>query len=154
MQNTRNLAKIGFSMISIISLLNSPQRDDALLRKANVDIDRALFPLLVALDLKGPLSVVEIADLVGRDHTTISRQLTKLESLAFINRHPHHTDRRQRTAQITSKGEDIVQAITSARHQLLDMALADWSDEECNQFADKLAEFADALHIFAKKSAR
>ena len=151
MQNTRNLEKLGFSLINIISFLNSPQRDDALLKQADVTIDRALFPLLVALSLKGPLNVIEIADLVGRDHTTISRQLAKLECLNFITRQQHENDRRQKTTQITENGKQIVQAITQARHELLNAVLADWSDEECQQFALQLQRFSNSLHSFGQK---
>ena len=73
-------------MLDLLGFLNSPQRDDALLREAGVDLDRALFPLLVILGVRGALGVAELADQVGRDHTTVSRQLAKLESLDLVAR--------------------------------------------------------------------
>ncbi|MBS0222629.1 MAG: MarR family transcriptional regulator [Proteobacteria bacterium] len=132
-------------MVDLIGFLNSPQRDDALLHEAGVRLDRALFPLLVALGARGALGVVELADLVGRDHTTVSRQLAKLQSLALVERHEGDADRRKRAAQLTNEGRNIVRAITLARRRLLSRVLADWSESDRAALADMSRRFADAL---------
>jgi len=54
--------------------------DTALIREAGIFLDRALFPLLVGIERKGPIGVGELADLVSREYTTVSRQVAKLES--------------------------------------------------------------------------
>ena len=54
--------------------------DDVLLAEAGVSLDRALFPLVARLGALGPMGVVELGEQAGRDHTTISRQLTALEA--------------------------------------------------------------------------
>lgn len=154
MHNTRNLQKLGEALIDLIGFLNSPQRDDALLREAGVRLDRALFPLLVALGARGALSVAELADLVGRDHTTVSRQLAKLQSLALVERRDGDTDRRKRAAQLTDDGRTIVKAITLARQRLLSRALADWSGPDCATLADMSRRFADALIRSAQERAQ
>jgi len=144
-QNTRNFEKLGASLVDLIGFLNSPQRDDALLREAGVTLDRALFPLLVALGARGPLNVAELADQVGRDHTTVSRQLAKLETLNLIERGGSDSDRRRRTAWLTGIGKRIVQAITLARRRLLARALADWSEADRAALANLNRRFADTL---------
>ncbi len=106
-----------------MSFFASPQSDDALLREAGVSLDRALFPLLMRLVVCGPLSVAGLAAQVGRDHTTVSRQLSKLESLGLVCRRDE-ADRRVRAAELTDAGRQIVQAITAARGRLLTAALA------------------------------
>jgi DNA-binding MarR family transcriptional regulator len=153
-RNTRNIEQLGFSLIEVISFLSSPQRDDALLREANVDIDRALFPLLIRLGAQGALSVVELADQVGRDHTTISRQLAKLESLALIDRCHSTADRRCRDARLTDDGRKMVAAITSTRARMLTNALADWSDQDCTALAGLLKRFSETLQDCAGKYSR
>jgi len=144
--NTRNLERLGGALIDLIGFLNSPQRDDVLLREAGVSLDRALFPLLVALGARGALGVAQLADLVGRDHTTVSRQLAKLESLGLIVRPDSETDRRRRAAQLTEEGGKIVRAITLARRRLLSRALADWTEADRTALADLNRRFADALN--------
>jgi DNA-binding MarR family transcriptional regulator len=148
-QNTRSLDRLGASLVDLMGFLNSPQRDDALLREAGVSLDRALLALLVGLGARGPLSVVELADLVGRDHTTVSRQLAKLESINLIERRQNPADGRSRTAQVTDDGRIIVHAITAARRRLLSKALAGWSEADRKTLTDMTRRFADTLMEFA-----
>jgi DNA-binding MarR family transcriptional regulator len=133
------------ALIALIGLLNSPRRDEALLHEAGVVLDRALFPLLVALGAKGPLAVASLADLVGRDHTTVSRQLAKLESLCLIARRKSVRDRRSRTATLTRDGRQVVGKIARARRRLLSRALADWSEMDRAALARQFHRFARAL---------
>ena len=132
-------------MIELMGLLNSPQRDDLLLQEAGVVLDRALFPLLVRLGMSGPLSVAGLADQAGRDHTTISRQLAKLESLGLIVREGGDSDRRVRTAKLAPAGDQIVQAITAARRRLLSRVLAAWTKADLASLARLNRRFVDAL---------
>ena len=138
------------AVIDLLGFLNSPQRDDALLREAGVDLDRALFPLLVILGIRGALGVAELADQVGRDHTTVSRQLAKLESLGLIAREEGE-DRRRRAAALTPAGKRIVKAITQARRRLLSKALATWSEKDRAALAALNRRFADALMMMARE---
>jgi DNA-binding MarR family transcriptional regulator len=151
MQNTRNLDRLAAALIDLIGFLNSPQRDDALLREAGVALDRALFPLLVILGARGALGVAELADQVGRDHTTVSRQLAKLESLALIERYESDEDRRRRAAQLTDEGRNVVHAITLARRRLLSKALADWSEADLTALASLGRRFVDSLSELARQ---
>ncbi len=84
MYHTRDIDDLAIALVDLMSFFSSPQRDDALLREAGVTLDRALFPLLVRLAMGGPLGVASLGTQVGRDHTTISRQLTKLEKMGLI----------------------------------------------------------------------
>lgn len=153
MQDTRDLDRLVSSLIDLMAFLNSPQRDDALLREAGVSLDRALFPLLVRLGAHGALGVAELADQVGRDHTTVSRQLAKLESLGLVERCESQADRRRRAARLTAGGEEIVRAITQARSRILARALGGWSEADRMFLADLNRRFADALTDLAREGA-
>jgi DNA-binding MarR family transcriptional regulator len=141
---------IGSALVDLLGFLNSPQRDEALLREAGVSLDRALFPLLVALGARGPLGVAELGECVGRDHTTVSRQLAKLESLHLVGRRGSEADRRRRAAYLTAGGKEIVRAIAAARRRLLSRALADWSEADRAALGEMNRRFADALAEFAR----
>ena len=144
MQNTHNLEKLGSALLDILSVLNSPQRDVVLLREADVEIDRALFPLLVATGARGPLAVGGLADLVGRDHTTVSRQLAKLKQLKLVASQAEQ-DRRRNAVKLTAEGEKIVQKISRARRRLLSQALSDWSERDREALVTLTRRFADTL---------
>lgn len=144
MQNTRNEDTLA-ALLDLVSFLNSPRRDGDLLREAGVNLDRALFPLLVRLGMQGPLGVAVLADQVGRDHTTVSRQLAKLEDLNLVARPESRTDRRLRAAQLTPGGKKVFQAITRARRRALSRALVQWSETDRAALATLTRRFADAL---------
>src|ERR1700729_131253 len=84
------------SVLDIVGLINRPQRDEILIKEAAIPLDRALFPLLVVIDKFGPIGVVDLADRVGRDYTTVSRQIAKLASLNLVERRAGAADRRIR----------------------------------------------------------
>jgi DNA-binding MarR family transcriptional regulator len=135
------------ALLDLLGLLNSPQQDDILLREAGVSIDRALFPLLVRIGAVEAISVVELADQVGRDHSTISRQTAKLETLGLVSRRRGVRDQRIREAAITHAGKRAVRAITAARKRLLSKLLADWSPGERESLARLNQKLADAMKV-------
>src|SRR3546814_7282965 len=76
-----------------------------MVRDYGISLDGALFPLLVGIERRGPIGVVDLADGVGRDYTTVSRQVAKLEGLGLITRKADAKDRRIRMAAITRSEE-------------------------------------------------
>lgn len=145
MYRAHNSDALAGALIDLVGLLNSPRQDDILIREAGVSLDRALFPLLVRIGTFGALNVVELAQQVGRDHSTVSRQTTKLERLGLVTRRQGAGDRRLREAVITDKGRRTVRAFTKARRRLLGRLLADWSQEDRRALARLNRKLADAM---------
>jgi DNA-binding MarR family transcriptional regulator len=133
------------AVIDIIAVMNRPQRDERLLRTAGVTLDRALFPLLVGIQRFGPIGVVSLAEGVGRDYTTISRQVARLEQLGLIERRPGAADRRVREAVITARGKAMTNRLDAARETLVNNTLASWPPAEIDELARLLRNYADAL---------
>lgn len=125
--------------------MNGPQRDEAIIREAGIHLDRALFPLLVLVERLGPIGVVELADRVGRDYTTVSRQTAKLESLGLIVRREARADRRVREAGIAPAGKAMTDLIDAARDRMLRAGFADWTPPELDSLVVLMRRFADAL---------
>jgi DNA-binding MarR family transcriptional regulator len=133
------------TLVDLVGLMNRPQRDSALLQEAGVSLDRALFPLLIGIEGKGPIGVVELADLAGRDYTTVSRQIAKLDDLGLIQRRPSKTDQRVREAVITAKGKAMTSAIDRARERMAAVLFAKWSKRDLQDLARLMRRFADDL---------
>jgi DNA-binding MarR family transcriptional regulator len=140
------------ALVDLMVLMNRPQQDDVLLREAGVSLDRALFPLLVGIERRGPIGVVELADGAGRDHTTVSRQVAKLESLGLVTRRPNLADRRIREAVITDKGRAMARALDAARARLAGPILARWSERDLADLTRLLRRFADDLKGLSAKA--
>ena len=132
------------ALLEIIGAINKPQRDDALMAAAGVRLDRALFPLLIGIERFGPIGVVELADGVGRDYTTISRQVAKLESLGLLTRQQNALDRRLREAVVTAKGKAMIDLIDAARERYFRGMFTDWDPAEVAELTRLMRKFADA----------
>ena len=145
MYSAHEMDELGSVVLELAGIVNRPDRDDLLLAEAGVSLDRALFPHLVRLSVRGPMAVAELAAEAGRDHTTVSRQLTKLESLGLIWRPQSQGDARTRPAALTPEGEAIAEAIGAARRRLLSKALASWSAADRQALVRLTRRFVDSL---------
>ncbi|WP_235364777.1 MarR family winged helix-turn-helix transcriptional regulator [Sphingomonas sp. ERG5] len=125
--------------------MNRPQRDEAMVREAGISLDRALFPLLVGIERRGPIGVVDLADRVGRDYTTVSRQVAKLESLGLVARQASAADRRVREAVVTPKGKIMTDAVDLARDRIGRAIFASWDDRDVGELVRLMRKFADAV---------
>ncbi|ANL40505.1 MarR family winged helix-turn-helix transcriptional regulator [Rhizobium phaseoli] len=147
-QNThisRKLRELHGALIEIVSVMNRPQRDKQMVREAGISLDRALFPLLVMVERLGPIGVVELADRAGRDYTTVSRQVAKLESLDLIERRGSAADRRVREAVISPKGEAMTDRIDAAREKLGRAIFESWDEHDFNELVRLMRKFANDI---------
>ncbi len=76
------------ALLDIISVMNQPVRDEQILQAAGVQLEQMLFPLLVAVGRHGPVGG-GLADHLGRDNTTVSRQVKKLEAQGLACKQPN-----------------------------------------------------------------
>ena len=132
-------------LVELYILMNQPKRDSALLEEAGVTLDRALFPLLVGIEKKGPIGVVELADLAGRDYTTVSRQVSRLEQKGLVIRQSSKADHRVNSAYLTSEGRELADKISAARERKAKRALAGWSKEDLKCLTRLMRRLADDL---------
>jgi DNA-binding MarR family transcriptional regulator len=144
--NTRidDIRKIYGAVVDIVGIMNRPQRDARMIAEAGISLDRALFPLLVGIGRFGPIGVVDLADRAGRDYTTVSRQVAKLELLGLVKREVAQADKRVCEAVITAKGRGMTNAIDKARDRILTAMLADWSPKDIATLAPLLRQLADS----------
>ncbi|WP_202325215.1 MarR family winged helix-turn-helix transcriptional regulator [Mesorhizobium sp. 113-3-9] len=147
-QNTHiadQLRQIHGAVLDIVGLMNRPQRDELLIKAAGIPLDRALFPLLVGIERFGPIGVVEMADRVGRDYTTVSRQVAKLESLGLVLRQASAADRRVREAVISPKGKAMTDLVDAAREKIGHAIFETWEARDVDELVRLMRKFADAL---------
>ena len=133
------------ALIDIISVINRPQGDEMMVRKGGISLDRALFPLLVVIERRGPIGVVELAQRVGRDYTTVSRQVGKLESLGLVKRQAGASDRRVSEATVTAKGKAMTDSVDRARERLGRAIFANWHERDVAELVRLMRKFADAI---------
>lgn len=147
-QNTldsASLRELHGALIDIVSVMNRPQRDEEMVRQAGIALDRALFPLLVMIERLGPIGIVDLADRVGRDYTTVSRQVSKLEELGLAERRESAADRRVREAVVTTQGKVMTDKVDAAREKMAREIFADWDAGDVTDLIRLMRRFATAV---------
>lgn len=133
------------AVLDIVAVMNRPQRDEVMVREAGIPLDRALFPLLVRIERSGPIGVMELADRVGRDYTTVSRQVARLERLGLVKRRGNAEDRRVREAVVTTKGKAMTDRVDAARERLGREIFKSWDPQDIQELVRLMRKFADAV---------
>ncbi|MTV40090.1 MarR family transcriptional regulator [Duganella radicis] len=130
------------ALLDIIGFMSRPEPDVELMSAMAMPLERALLPLLVRIDRRGPIGVVELADLVGRDYTTVSRQVARLDELGLVVRRAGTRDKRVREAEVTELGREMADAIDRMREELVGELMADWTNAERRDLARLLKRMA------------
>ena len=146
----RDLQRLREALLDLTGVLNRPQPDRALIARAGIDLDRALFPLLSRVAGRGPLAIGELAELCGRNYTTVSRQISALEAQGLVIRQASEHDGRITEAVITAKGRAMTKALGSARQQILTAMFAHWDGREVAELARLLRQLADDALEFVR----
>lgn len=143
---------LGPAISEMTSFINDPRHDRHLMVEAGLTFDPVFMPLLVRLGALGEAGVVELAGQLGRDHSTISRQMTKLETAGLLVRLASQSDGRMRTARLSTQGLAAFTDLGEARLRLLDRVLVDWADSDREALGRLLLRFARALQAAVKNA--
>jgi DNA-binding MarR family transcriptional regulator len=143
--SSQQLKDLHRSLLDIIGELNRPQRDEYMVRAAGISLEGVLFPLLVGVERLGPIGLVELAHRSGRDYTTVSRQVAKLEQLGLVRREENTVDRRVRKVAITPQGKAMTNRIDNARERFARSVFDSWEPQDVEALLRLMRKFADAL---------
>lgn len=133
------------ALLSIVDAMNRPENDKRLIGEASIPLDRALFPLLVRIARLGPIGVVDLAARVGRDYTTVSRQVAKLETIGLVERQAGSEDRRVHEAVVTPEGKAMTDALDAARERLARTFFSKWNKRDFEELVRLVVKFADQI---------
>jgi|SRR5215469_957554 len=142
---SEQIRELHAALLSLGDAMNRPENDRKMLGEASVALDRALFPLLVRIERLGPIGVVDLAARVGRDYTTVSRQVAKLQSVGLVKRQPGGSDRRVNEAVVTPEGKAMTDALDAARDRLGRMFFAQWSKRDFAELVRLVSKFAQQV---------
>ncbi|SHF26328.1 DNA-binding transcriptional regulator, MarR family [Kaistia soli DSM 19436] len=143
---------LALALLDLARFISDTRRDRYLIAEAGLDLDPAFLPLLVRLGTYGPAGVVELADELGRDHSSMSRQVAKLEAVGLAERARAASDARLRIAKITQSGQAAVAALAAARKRALDQAIGNWTAADRETLGRLLGRFTSALQALTDRS--
>lgn len=98
-----------------------------ILARIGLSIEQSAYPILTYLSSFGPSRMTDLADAIGIDLSTLSRQVAVLERRQLVIRTADPFDRRARILRPTESGKEILTKIADAHQKVLAETLSDWS---------------------------
>ena len=111
-------------------------------------LDRAAYLLLNRLEREGPVGVKALAQAMGIDSSTVTRQVAPLVEGGLVDRVPNPNDGRAVLLALSGLGRERLYQVREARQALMRELLADWTEEEREQFTSLLTRFNQSMRAF------
>lgn len=115
------------------------------LGKVRNSMDRAAYLLLSRLDNEGPMGVKALAESMGIDSSTVTRQVAPLVDSGMVKRTSHPEDGRAVVLALSPRGRMRLEEVRVSRQQLMAVVTEGWTDEERQSFCDLLGRFNISL---------
>ncbi|MEU1628635.1 MarR family transcriptional regulator [Streptomyces sp. NPDC020096] len=113
--------------------------------KARNSMDRAAYLLLNRLDREGPMGVKALAEGMGIDSSTVTRQVAPLVESGLVKRTSHPEDGRAVVLALSPRGRGRLEEVRASRCALMEVVTDGWTQDEREQFCDLLSRFNIAL---------
>lgn len=133
------------SLITLVTFFNKPSRDKKMVENATINLDPSAFPIFVGIARMQPTSVRSLADTVGKNHSSVSRQINKLEKQGLVKTYYSVDDARIRLTELTKQGIHFNNLINETRRQVMRETLNDWSDKEKLELKANLSHLAETM---------
>ncbi len=107
------------------------------------DLDAASYGVLLMVDDAGSMRGMDLAEKVGLDKSTVSRQIAHLVALDLLERAPDPDDGRARRIQLTELGRTRLREVRCQRRQHLYDRFGSWSTDDLRELARLLGKLND-----------
>lgn len=141
------LLEIERAWLALVRLSTQPRMHADILDSAGVSLDRSSYPIMTVLDEKGESTVTALAEALGLDTSTLSRQVRVLENRGLVARTKGKADARVSVLNLTDSGRGTMEKIRDARHRMLAGTLAHLSNSEIQALNKALSTLVVALSI-------
>lgn len=132
----------------ILRLTRSPRFSDVIRARAGIRLDRASYFVLARLGNIAPVRLSDLANDLGVDVSTVSRQVQALEQKGLVTRGPDPDDGRAVRLELSRKGRAVLRKMQAAWQETIADVLIDWKPADIHEFAVLLDRFASDLAAF------
>ncbi len=116
-------------------------------------LDRAAYVILRFLQEAGPQNVSAVANRLNLDGSTVTRQVSAMHRDGLVERHPDPADGRGTVIAASPRGLEQVEAVSTARRELYDVVLKDWTGPERRELATMLERLTRDMDTYIKSRA-
>jgi DNA-binding MarR family transcriptional regulator len=113
--------------------------------KARNSMDRAAYLLLNRLDNEGPMGVKALAEGMGIDSSTVTRQVAPLVDSGLVKRTSHPEDGRAVVLALSPRGRMRLDEVRASRQKLMAVVTDGWTEEERGAFCALLGRFNEGF---------
>jgi DNA-binding MarR family transcriptional regulator len=138
---TDDLGVVELELLKLVRHLETFGRKSSLYQ----EVDRAGYLALRTLDGLGPNCINGLAQELHLDSSTVTRQVSTLESGGFVTRHVDPDDGRSWLIDLTPAGRKAMRTVERGRRHAIDSMLVDWPSEEMHHLARTISKLNLAL---------
>ncbi|WP_370466858.1 MarR family winged helix-turn-helix transcriptional regulator [Streptacidiphilus sp. PB12-B1b] len=111
-------------------------------------MDRAAYLLLNRLEREGPVGVKALAQAMGIDSSTVTRQVAPLVESALVDRVPNPNDGRAVLLELSPGGLQRLHEVRASRQALMRELVSTWPQADREQFCALLTRFNASMRDF------
>ncbi len=137
----RAIDTIELELLTLVRLLETLGRRSSLYDR----VDRSGYLMLRTLDRRGPSPTTALADALGLDASTVTRQANALVRDGFIERRPNPDDGRSSNLALTALGARTMRHVEAGRREVLGEMFDGWSETERRTLGRSLTKLNQAL---------
>jgi DNA-binding MarR family transcriptional regulator len=136
-----DLGTVEIELLKLVRHLETFGRKSSLYR----EVDRAGYLALRTLDGLGPSCINGLARELHLDSSTVTRQVSTLETAGFVTRQVDPNDGRSWLIDLTPAGRKVMRTVERGRRQAIDSMLVDWQSDEVSDLARTISKLNLAL---------
>ena len=126
---------------ALLRLTRAPRFAETVRQRAGAEVDRAGYAVLVRVSELGPVRLSELAQYLGLDVSTVSRQVQQLEQRGLVDRSPDPLDGRAALLELSVPGRDIMQKMRDAWEETVADVLGAWKPADIARFGSLMDRF-------------
>ena len=123
------------ALSTVVRNANVWRLHDLITEAAGVELDRAAYGVLAALEGDPGVRLSTLADRLGIDISTASRHVHSLQQKGLVLRATDPADRRAANLSLTDAGRDVLTKVHGARCRVIERVVDDWDEGEIEQLA-------------------
>ena len=140
-----DIERLELALVTVVRRAKLP-RVHARVTAGGPSLDRALYPVLARVADEGPMRLSELADALGVQRSTVSRQIAELERAGLVERHVDPSDGRASMLLVTKRGAADLARLRARWRTLLGEITSDWPAKDVARLGDLLGRLADGFN--------
>lgn len=148
-----SLAGVEHALTRLMRQMTRPAVYRWLAEAGGVPLDRPAYGALVRIAEAAPVRPTDLAESLGIDLSTVSRQVRDLERAGLVCRTVDPADQRASRLSLSAEGQAILSRVRAARQDAMRRLLAEWGDADRELLARLMGRLAEDMQALGQADA-